>query len=648
MSVTLRRLYIAVLSSLILVTVLLLPTAGKAETIDASAVTEERTAITNFSGTSGAYYSATGGYGNALFVPDSQQSITYTTPSITPTQPTTAVGVLFTGNFQHNHAEGDHTVTVVAHINATDGTQQSRHLPIMHGDQKNQLEENMLSTSPVMVENVASYTVEVILSKDAHGHAPRIDSMQIIGLNTGDTNTSYTPTTSITTSSDELDVISRSEWGADESYRYVGGSESGEEVWPIELQDKKAFIVHHTAGTDGGSDPAASVRAIYYWHAVVLGWGDIGYNYLIDPDGNVYTGRAGGARAKAAHAYNSSDNIDYNEGTVGIALLGCFEETPGACYTQHSITPEAEAALALLIGEKATELGFDPETETVLHGETVPRVLGHRDVDYTYCPGSNVHNDLSTVRSMAANVYEQSNTSGLEGSYTSSSVQSVNENNEATGSIGRKKLVFSDTYQITVSYRNTGTTTWTQQSLRLKAFNKSGKKQSPMHHDSWNGKYGGLTMNQQEVEPGETATFTFLISSPRKPGNKQLFTKLYMNGNKVGQSNGQTALKFTSEYNGGATLVSAPFTSYAGNTHTITVTVTNDGEQTWPEEAVLMTGNQTLADVPALAPGESATVTFQWTAPDTAQTAYLKARIKQNGYRIPGTRIATAIYVHEQ
>lgn len=443
-----HRLYISVLSSLVLATLLFFPAKTSAQTIYGSAVHEERIEITNFSGNSNAYYSAVSGYGNSLFVPDSQQSVTYTTPLITPTQPTTAIGVLFSGNFQHNHAAGEHTVTVVAHINTTHGEQQSRHLPIIHGDQKQQLANNLLSTSPVMVEDVESYTIEITLSKDASGHAPRVDSIEIIGLDTGAATAVTEKGRSVLAASTDnaIDIISRSEWGADESYRYVGGSEEGtseddlgEEIWPVELQDKKAFIVHHTAGTDGGSDPAASVRAIYYWHTVVLGWGDIGYNYLIDPEGNVYAGRVGGARAKAAHAYNSVDNIDYNEGTVGIALLGCFEETPGACYTQHTITPEAEAALAQLIAEKAEELGFDPNTNTTLYNEELPRIIGHRDIDYTYCPGSSVHNDLSSVRTLAGGFYEEQHSNALLGDYAAATVQSVDENNEPAEEITKKR-----------------------------------------------------------------------------------------------------------------------------------------------------------------------------------------------------------------
>ena len=55
------------------------------------------------------------------------------------------------------------------------------------------------------------------------------------------------------------------------------------------------WIVHHTAGVNHDPDPAATVRAIFAYHAVVQGWGDIGYNFLVDADGRIYEGRHSGA-----------------------------------------------------------------------------------------------------------------------------------------------------------------------------------------------------------------------------------------------------------------------------------------------------------------------------------------------------------------
>jgi hypothetical protein len=104
-------------------------------------------------------------------------------------------------------------------------------------------------------------------------------------------------------------------------------------------------IVHHTATQNGDPNPTATIRSILYYHAVTQGWGDIGYNFLIDEAGNVFEGRysrqyssgesptgqdLNGNGVTAAHAQG------YNSGTVGIALLGTL--------TNQDATPAARSA----------------------------------------------------------------------------------------------------------------------------------------------------------------------------------------------------------------------------------------------------------------------------------------------------------------
>src|SRR5919197_457383 len=76
-------------------------------------------------------------------------------------------------------------------------------------------------------------------------------------------------------------VISRAEWGADESLM----------TWAPEFQVTQKLIIHHTATQNDDPDPTATIRSIYRYHAVMQGWGDIGYNFLVDEAGNVYEGR---------------------------------------------------------------------------------------------------------------------------------------------------------------------------------------------------------------------------------------------------------------------------------------------------------------------------------------------------------------------
>ena len=69
------------------------------------------------------------------------------------------------------------------------------------------------------------------------------------------------------------DIITRAQWGADESMKC-----------PNTVYDDgvRAGIVHHTAGSNdyGPQDSAAIVRSIYAYHTRTLGWCDIAYNAL--------------------------------------------------------------------------------------------------------------------------------------------------------------------------------------------------------------------------------------------------------------------------------------------------------------------------------------------------------------------------------
>ena len=57
----------------------------------------------------------------------------------------------------------------------------------------------------------------------------------------------------------EPSIVSRAQWGADESYRF---DSSGKEVWPPAFSPTQKLIVHHTAGQNDDPNPASTVRAI--------------------------------------------------------------------------------------------------------------------------------------------------------------------------------------------------------------------------------------------------------------------------------------------------------------------------------------------------------------------------------------------------
>lgn len=196
-------------------------------------------------------------------------------------------------------------------------------------------------------------------------------------------------------------VLSRQAWGADESLRYTNGQES----WPPTFNPVQKLIVHHTATVNGDADPASTVRAIYQYHAITQGWGDVGYNFLIDESGRIYMGRQSntptgedgqGRIVTGAHAQH------FNAGSVGVALLGTL--------TNSDATAPARKALAQLLAWEADRHHIDPNGATTYTNptdgsqKTFPNIAGHRDVNpTTECPGGAFYAQLPALRADVSN-----------------------------------------------------------------------------------------------------------------------------------------------------------------------------------------------------------------------------------------------------
>lgn len=155
------------------------------------------------------------------------------------------------------------------------------------------------------------------------------------------------------------------------------------------------LIVHHTATANDMRDWPAVVRTIWNFHAFTNGWRDLGYHYLIDPNGVIYEGRAGGDGAAGIHFSCA------NTGTLGIALLGNFMAEPP--------TEPALRSLQTLLAQKAAALKLAPG-ESSYHASTglnLPLIAGHRDANAskiarvcagTQCPGDALYELLPKIR----------------------------------------------------------------------------------------------------------------------------------------------------------------------------------------------------------------------------------------------------------
>ena len=121
-------------------------------------------------------------------------------------------------------------------------------------------------------------------------------------------------------------VISRAQWGADETLRYanhpkqlaikhanlvqaskpktekqkkaaqkladinkfVGEKLANQFTTTEMIRTENKIVVHHTADKLDGRSDEEILRAIYAYHAVTRGWGDIGYNYIVGQNGRIY------------------------------------------------------------------------------------------------------------------------------------------------------------------------------------------------------------------------------------------------------------------------------------------------------------------------------------------------------------------------
>ncbi|GAA2995162.1 hypothetical protein Sfulv_37510 [Streptomyces fulvorobeus] len=190
-------------------------------------------------------------------------------------------------------------------------------------------------------------------------------------------------------------IVSRAEWGADESLVTEP---------PSYLAKVDAVFVHHTAGTNSYecAESPAIIRAILTYHVKSNGWSDTGYNFFVDKCGTVFEGRAGGTDkpVRGAHTYG------FNGYSAGVSLLGDYENggTP---------TAAAKQAIADVSAWKLGLHGVDPQAQVTLTAAgdtgvyktgdraTLHTVSGHRDGYATLCPGAALYSELPEIRRTA-------------------------------------------------------------------------------------------------------------------------------------------------------------------------------------------------------------------------------------------------------
>ena len=415
---------------------------------------------------------------------------------------------------------------------------------------------------------------------------------------------------------DGVKIISRTEWGANEDYR----------TWEPQYDAPQAFVIHHTAGGDGADDPAATVRGIYYWHAVVLGWGDIGYNYLVDPEGNIYEGRYGGDGAIGAHAYNNVTDVNYNDGTIGISVLGCYEDETNDCYIVNQYNDNIQNAVTSLIAEKANDLNISLNGERTVIDKSVPSIVGHRDLDYTLCPGNILETQLPGMITVAEEKYQAL---VVNQQYRAT----LNNQNYASA------YFINATINPVVSYKNSGDLPWLSSEVKLKVRDSAAKKTYYYNLD-------------RDVQPGESYDFNYTWTTPAKAVNERITLKLFRNDEYVAHSRKYLDMRIDNPNQ--ATLIkqNIPVAVLSSWNPVITVKYKNSGIVPWnKEQTKLLINGQEIATLNTadVQPGSTGIYTFSLNK--IANLAIgknkLVIKLKQDGVVVQGSRLVWTLRIDQ-
>lgn len=202
------------------------------------------------------------------------------------------------------------------------------------------------------------------------------------------------PTAAPTPDSLRPHIVTRAEWGADESIRK-----------PIAWNSTiKAVIVHHTVNANDYTQAQAPaiVRSIYAYHVKGRGWSDVGYHFLVDRFGTVYEGRKGSIDKIPLGVHTGG----FNTSTIGVSAIGDYGKAAPSTAMLNSIAQVAAWKLSLF--------GRDPLGTTTLtagSGSTrqppgwtgpVKVISGHRDLATTACPGQLLYDKLDVIRKKTA------------------------------------------------------------------------------------------------------------------------------------------------------------------------------------------------------------------------------------------------------
>jgi Domain of unknown function (DUF4214)/N-acetylmuramoyl-L-alanine amidase len=233
------------------------------------------------------------------------------------------------------------------------------------------------------------------------------------------------------------------------------------------------------------------IRGIYAYHAQTLGWGDIGYNFLIDRFGRTWEGRFGGMDKPVigGHTYG------YNAVSTGVAAIGNYD----IAATPQAMTDAFKQIFAWkfsLAGIPAT----GPSPVLGLDGKTpLQRVSGHRDAYATACPGRYLYPKLPEIRDGAAAIMAVTTLSTVQGYITRVYSDLFNRAPDPTGLAGWTSALIAGTPRVAVANAITYSNEYRAKLITGSYAHYLGRTPDPGGLASWLGAMGrGMTIEEME------------------------------------------------------------------------------------------------------------------------------------------------------
>jgi alkylated DNA repair dioxygenase AlkB len=212
-------------------------------------------------------------------------------------------------------------------------------------------------------------------------------------------------------------------------------------------------------------------------------------------------------------------------------------------------------------------------------------------------------------------------------------------------------MVAGQTYSVSVTMRNSGTTTWTD------AGGYSLTSKNPDYNTTW-GLYRVYLAAGDSIAPNASKTFTWTVTAPSTAGTYAFQWQMRQSGVEwFGPLTPNVAVTVTTTApppppptpsGNGAQFVSqnVPVAMQPGQTYTVSVTMRNTGTTTWIDDPTNpyrlgsqnpqdnMTWGMNRVSLPpgaSIAPGQDGTYTWDVTAPSTAGTYAFQWQMRQSG-----------------